>query len=164
MTRLTRRAVVPAAWLIAQAWFASPAGACTCGGYPTIDQVAGQSPVVVVGRVVARGPDAWAGPEWVDVDLEWVVRGEPVAKRMRIWDELSSTDCGGDFRAYRKGHLVVFAGTSARELAPLRRELWGPSNLAPADGDLVIGGGCGEATRRLSTRREQDRWRVRRLK
>ena len=139
--------------------------ACTCGAFPTLEEVARGSPIVVVGRVAAFGDLKYDDdPAWVDIDAVDAVKGSIASAPVRIWNGMAGSSCGGAFKDLGVGNVVAFAAQKVSDVPLSAREVWDVLQLHPSDHDLLLSGGCGEPLRQLKSQRDQKHWRARHLK
>ena len=141
-----------------------PASACTCGGFTDFTTVTRQAPVVLVGRIVSVGAAPaekrliMDDPSSLQIDVLRSAKGSAPA-RVRVWNELAGTSCGGAFQKMAVGTRVVVALQLVGEIKPRSKELWGALMFDAPDGDYVLAvGSCGQSMTVLRTERDLNGW------
>ena len=80
-----------------------------CAVYYGFEQVVQDSPVVVVGRVVAVNSGS------VDLDVSWVAKGSMTNRRVRVWDPWANTSNNVSLHRLNAGADIVLAGVLVAE-------------------------------------------------
>lgn len=113
--------------------------AAQCPSYRAFDQVARESPMLVVARVVA------VTDESIDVDVAWDVQGNVPAQRIRVWDFFAATSSAG-LSKLKPREIVVIA--AVRVTAFLTGH--GPFNFNAQPTDFAVET-CREVFRRFDS-------------
>jgi hypothetical protein len=158
MGKLTRVVVICAGVALFAVVSVERASACSCGAFPTFDDVARQAPLVVVGRVAAIGELKWDDdPASITLDVERTVKGTIQSSLVVVWNEGAGTSCGGLFSELAIGSSVALAVERVSDVDK-SLEMWADMDFHPPDGDLLVPLGCGEPLKVFASDGERDRW------
>lgn len=134
------------------------AWACSCFGGLAFDEMARQSPVVLLGRVKAQGqmPDsADSTAPYLDVEVIEIFKGTSVGQVARLWDSYAGTNCGGGLDTLPPGTLAVFSVEENSHENGLP-DLWKDTGIQPAADDYLFGT-CSEFWKVFTTERRARR-------
>jgi hypothetical protein len=138
--------------------------ACGCGGWTEFETVVTRAPIVVVGDVVSARANASNNIEAIEIEIEFVAKGEIQDSRISVWNDGAVTDCGSALgRAMPDTRIAVTLNKVAdqRASAPLYwavlRDLIG---FNPPSDDFVLAVGCGDNMLLLSEPGSRERWNV----
>ena len=132
--------------------------ACVCFGFAKFEEAAARASVVITGKVTSASPSRKYDMEehiaHVDVEVLTVHKGRDVPRRIRIWDSMVFTDCGGALEAVTVGDEIQFA----LELVTgsTSRDVWAITGINPSPGDYTVGS-CGQYLKRLKPEPDADR-------
>lgn len=150
-------------------WIGSvvPAEPCSCVGTSSWAEVRRSAPVVVVGQVVSVGETrrGWKtpDPQSIELDVQSTTKGRVASQRIRVWNEMAGSSCGGALSEIVVGVRASVALVRVVDVAASRRELWEQLTFRPAADDyLVAQPACGE-TYQLLKNNAADPARSRRL-
>ena len=159
MGKLGRAIIVCAGMVLFAAASAERASACSCGGFPTFDDMAREAPLVVVGRVTAIGERKWGDdPGSITLAVERIVKGAVQSSVVVVWNEGAGTSCGGLFTQLAIGSSVALAAVHVADVDTRLEASWGYMDFHPPKGDLLVELGCGQPLKVFASDRERDRW------
>src|SRR5262245_10081663 len=138
--RMLRKAVlcVP----VLTIWSVVPARACSCVGTSTWTEAIKSAAVVVVGQVVSIGEVRRGGgvpdPESIEIEVQSVRKGRVSSQRIRVWNEMAGSSCGGALLPLAIGVRASVALLRVSDVAASRQRLWELLTFRPPVTDYLI--------------------------
>ena len=134
-----------------------PASPCSCAGTSGWAEVARAAPVVVVGEVVSVGEvrrgNGVSDPESVELEVQSTRKGRVSARRIRVWNEMAGSSCGGALLELVVGVRASVALIRVADVATDRRELWEYLTFRPLLADYIVAhSACGTTYQILKDR------------
>lgn len=134
-----------------------PSAKACCASDPGFVEIARHASIVVIGRVVALPPETRdvtsAPPEFVDVRVMRVRRGEDLPPIIRVWDGDAYSSVGGGLKGMRVGLDVAIAAESVADERERQEEARSRGEMAygrlPPGGYMIRG--CATYWKQLRT-------------
>ena len=142
----------------------SPVLACVCIEGKSVEAAIRDAPVIIVARVISIGSGSPGllepgDPASVEIEVSSRVKGDPAVTRLRIWNPMAGTSCGGAFASVKPGMDIV---VGMRRVSDRRRnmaEFFDAVNFAGRDGDWILeASACLPSIDILVTDRQRERW------
>ena len=144
----------------------APVLACVCIEGTSVEAAIRNAPVIIVARVISIGSGS-AGlfepgdPASVEIEVSSRVKGDPAATRLRIWNPMAGTSCGGAFASVKSGMDIVVGMQRVSARRGDMAEFFDSVKFAGRDSDwLLEASACPPSIDILVTDRQRERWAV----
>jgi hypothetical protein len=98
-------------------------------------------------------------PRFIDLDVEWIAKGEVQQKSVRAWNPSAGTSCGGAFAVLVIGNEVAVALTQLSPTTePVDDLYWQTLGFRPPLGEYLISAGCADPFVILTTPEDRSRY------